>query len=196
MPVKRGADPSFIKPDPGKRIKREGGDGNISLSSIPMAPTRAQATTAPKFEGGDRKPLAPAPNFGGGNMRKRKFFGNSIKVRRGDDLVSAHFDRRNMKVEFSMKCPPSKKWSSVEVEQEIFERLNNAKFDIQPLEHWGFLDRQFFVKTNFLTSQSCNFIYICNVEPRYNSNVEKAENFSSYFKKEERTSQPKNERID
>lgn len=28
------------------------------------------------------------------------------------------------------------------MEQEIFERLNKAKFDIQPSEDWGFLDRR------------------------------------------------------
>lgn len=65
MSLKREADP-FIKPDPdAKRVKTEGGDGNFSLSSIPMAPTPAafapSATSAvgPKIEGGDRKPLGP-----------------------------------------------------------------------------------------------------------------------------------------
>lgn len=77
------------------------------------------------------------------NMRKKKFVGNSIKARRDDDCVSAHFDRKTMSVEFDMtlKLGPGKKWGSVGVEQEIFERLNKAKFDIQPCEDWGFLDR-------------------------------------------------------
>jgi hypothetical protein len=44
-------------------------------------------------------------------------------------------------VHFVMYCPLSKTWSSAEVEQEIFERLNRAKFDIEPSENWGFLDR-------------------------------------------------------
>lgn len=74
-------------------------------------------------------------------MRKKKFFGNSIKARRGEDLVSAHFDRKTMSVEFDMQFAPCKKWSSVGVELEIFERLNRAKFNIQPCEDWGFLDR-------------------------------------------------------
>lgn len=83
-------------------------------------------------------------------MRKKKFFGNSIKARRGDNLVSAHFDRKTMTVEFSVQCAGPKKWSSAEVEQEIFERLNKAKFEIQPLEHWGFLDRHFPANISFV----------------------------------------------
>lgn len=82
------------------------------------------------------------------NARKRKFVGNSIKARRDDDLVSAHFDRKTMTVEFNMKFGPGKKWSSVGVEQEIFERLNKAKFDVQPCEDWGFLDRNFLAHTS------------------------------------------------
>lgn len=65
MPVKREADP-FIKPDPdAKRVKREGGDGNFSLSSIPMAPSPAafasptSSALTPKIEGGDRKHFGP-----------------------------------------------------------------------------------------------------------------------------------------
>lgn len=45
---------------------------------------------------------------------------------------------------FIMHCALTKQWSSVQVEQEIFERLHKAKFDIQPSEGWGFLDRKFF----------------------------------------------------
>ncbi|KAG8163351.1 hypothetical protein KVR01_006648 [Diaporthe batatas] len=194
MPVKREADPSFIKPDPGKRIKREGGDGNFGLSSIPLAPTHAHTASgissaaAPKFEGGDRKPLAPAPNFGGShpmNVRKRKFGGNSIKARRDDDLVSAHFDRKTMSVEFDVTFRPGKKWCSVEVEQEIFDRLNKAKFDIQPVEDWGFLDRNLLVR-----SPSIN--YRCRVKV-YSTSEEKVENLPPVVKKQERSTQPKNE---
>lgn len=66
MSLKREADP-FIKPDPdAKRVKTEGGDGNFSLSSIPMAPPppaafapSATSAVGPKIEGGDRKPLGP-----------------------------------------------------------------------------------------------------------------------------------------
>lgn len=65
MSLKREADP-FIKPDPdAKRVKTEGGEGNFSLSSIPMAPPPAafasstSSAIAPKIEGGDRKPLGP-----------------------------------------------------------------------------------------------------------------------------------------
>lgn len=65
MSLKREADP-FIKPDPdAKRVKTEGGDGNFSLYSIPMAPPPAVSASstssaiAPKIEGGDRKPLGP-----------------------------------------------------------------------------------------------------------------------------------------
>lgn len=49
-----------------------------------------------------------------------------------------------MFVNFIMHCALTKQWSSVQVEQEIFERLNKAKFDIQPSACWGFLDRKFF----------------------------------------------------
>lgn len=45
---------------------------------------------------------------------------------------------------FTMHWPLTKQWSSVQIEQEVFERLNKAKFDIQPSEEWGFLDRKFF----------------------------------------------------
>lgn len=65
MSLKREADP-FIKPDPdAKRVKTEGGNGNFSLSSIPMAPPPAafapstSSAVVPKIEGGDRKPLGP-----------------------------------------------------------------------------------------------------------------------------------------
>lgn len=51
-------------------------------------------------------------------------------------------------MEFHMRCATSKKWSSVDVEQEIFQRLNKAKFDIQPSEDWGFLDRRFYEIVN------------------------------------------------
>lgn len=47
-----------------------------------------------------------------------------------------------------MHCATSKKWSSVDVEQEIFQRLNKAKFDIQPSEDWGFLDRRLCATVN------------------------------------------------
>ncbi|KAI3395017.1 hypothetical protein diail_1906, partial [Diaporthe ilicicola] len=152
MSHKRGADP-FIKPDPdAKRVKREGGDGNFSLSSIPMAPPPAPlanstpSAMAPKFEGGDRKPLGPAPNFGGGSgsTRKRKFFGNSIKVVRGYEYFTCHFNNRAMVVDVIANCAYPKQWVTTDVEQEIFRRLNKAKFDIQPSEDWGFLDRKFF----------------------------------------------------
>lgn len=69
MSLKREADP-FIKPDPdAKRVKTEGGDGNFSLSAIPMAPPPAafasstSSAVAPKVEGGDRKPLGPVSGF-------------------------------------------------------------------------------------------------------------------------------------
>ncbi|KAK7718609.1 hypothetical protein SLS64_002569 [Diaporthe eres] len=152
MSLKREADP-FIKPDPdAKRVKTEGGDGNFSLSSIPMAPPptayafSTSSAIAPKIEGGDRKPLGPAPNFVPAPLKngKRKFFGNSIKVRRGDEWVSAHFNKNTMVVHFTMHCALTKQWSSVQVEQEIFKKLNKAKFDIQPSEGWGFLDCKFF----------------------------------------------------
>lgn len=42
-----------------------------------------------------------------------------------------------------MHCVPTKQWDSTDVEQEIFKRLNKAKFDIEPSEDWGFLDRNF-----------------------------------------------------
>lgn len=48
-----------------------------------------------------------------------------------------------MVVNFVMHCRLTKQWPSVQVEQEIFERLNKAKFDVQPSEGWGFLDRKF-----------------------------------------------------
>jgi hypothetical protein len=69
MSLKREADASFIKPDPGKRIKRERVDGDFSLYSIPMAPPHAanaspaSSTFASKIEGGDRKPLVPVSFF-------------------------------------------------------------------------------------------------------------------------------------
>lgn len=53
MPLKREAS-SFAKADPdAKRVKREGGGGNINLASIPMAPVSAVS----KFDVKDRKPL-------------------------------------------------------------------------------------------------------------------------------------------
>ncbi|KAK2597232.1 hypothetical protein N8I77_013093 [Diaporthe amygdali] len=152
MPVKREAEP-FIKPDPdAKRVKREGGDDNLSLSSIPMAPPSAAfassnfSTIAPKTEVGDHKPLSLAPNYGGTavNNRNRKFGGNAIKAWRGNDCVSAHFDKRTMEVDFTIRSAFPKQWPSMDVETEIFERLNRAKFDIQPAEDWGFLDRKVF----------------------------------------------------
>lgn len=78
------------------------------------------------------------------NNGKRKFFGNAIKARRGDDWVKAHFDKRTMVVEFHMHCATSKPWHSIDVEQEIFDRLKKAKFDIEPSEERGFLDRRFY----------------------------------------------------
>ena len=48
-----------------------------------------------------------------------------------------------MVVAFDINCHTEKQWSSIDVEQEIFERLNKARFDIQPSEDWGFLDRKF-----------------------------------------------------
>lgn len=48
-----------------------------------------------------------------------------------------------MVVEFQMNCLTSKQWSSIDVEQEIFDRLIKARFEIQPSEDWGFLDRNF-----------------------------------------------------
>ncbi|KAL1873549.1 hypothetical protein Daus18300_003912 [Diaporthe australafricana] len=162
MSRKRAADP-FIKPDPGaKRVKREG-DGNFSLSSIPMAPPPAFASSTssaivPKFESGDRKPLGPTANFGetSGNNRKRKFFGKTIRAVRDDDWVSCHFNKSAMVVEFVMHCALSKKWSSMDVEQELFQRLNKAKFDIQPSEDWGFLDRKFFATFKEANVQPCS----------------------------------------
>lgn len=158
-----------------------------------------------------------APNFGPnlGNNRKRKFFGNSIKAMRGDDWVSAHFNKKTMTVHFVMHCPLTKQWSSVEVEQEIFERLNRAKFEIQPSESWGFLDRKFLgnlshvsipfrsrdARTTRLTRAggkvqpaSTVLHYQCEVRVRQ-MNTNKVEN-SPYLKKEEPRSHPKNERFD
>lgn len=51
-------------------------------------------------------------------------------------------------MEFHMHCHTSKNWSSVEVEQEIFQRLNKAKFDIEPSEDWGFLDHRFYTNVD------------------------------------------------
>lgn len=86
-----------------------------------------------------------ARNFGGApvNKGKRKFFGNSIVARRDEDWVSAHFMSSIMVVEFTVHFSTPKPWSSTEVEQEIFKRLNKAKFKIQPSEDWGFIDRKF-----------------------------------------------------
>lgn len=47
-----------------------------------------------------------------------------------------------------MHCATPKQWSSIDVEQEIFERLNKANFDIQPSEDWGFLDRRFYASVD------------------------------------------------
>lgn len=157
-----------------------------------------------------------APNFGPnlGNNRRRKFFGNTIKAMRGDDWVSAHFSKRTMTVHFVMNCPITKQWSSVEVEQEIFERLNRAKFEIQPSENWGFLDRKLRAdfsqvsipfgsqdsRTTRLTRAEGKFPpatvvhYQCEVRVRQ-MNTTKVEN-SPYLKKEEPRSHPKNERFD
>lgn len=160
-----------------------------------------------------------APNFGPnlGNNRKRKFFGNTIKAMRGDDWVSAHFNKRTMTVHFVMNCPITKQWSSVEVEQEIFERLNRAKFDIQPSEHWGFLDRKLREdirqvsipfgnwdgkttrlinadQRDILQPASTVFHFQCEVRVRQ-MNTNKVEN-APYLKKEEPRSYPKNERFD
>lgn len=59
MASKRGPG-SFIKADPdAKRVKREGGAGDISLASIPMAPTSAVSASSSavvhKFDAKDRK---------------------------------------------------------------------------------------------------------------------------------------------
>ncbi|ROW14854.1 hypothetical protein VPNG_03844 [Cytospora leucostoma] len=123
MATKREAD-AFIKADPdAKRVKREGGAANLSLASIPMAPS---SSTTPKSEFSDRKPLDAIPNHGEPSIapyKKRRFVGNSITARRGDDWVSAHFDSRGMT-------------------REIFQRLKEGKFGIEPAEDWGFIDRR------------------------------------------------------
>lgn len=95
-------------------------------------------------------PLLKAPNYGGTavNNRKRKFGGNAIKAWRGNDCVSAHFNKRTMEVDFTIRSAFPKQWPSMDVETEIFERLNKAKFDVQPAEDWGFLDRKVFAHFN------------------------------------------------
>lgn len=55
MAPKREADDAFIKADPdAKRVKRESGAANVSLASIPMAPS---SSTALKAESKEHKPL-------------------------------------------------------------------------------------------------------------------------------------------
>ncbi|KAJ0122618.1 hypothetical protein J7T55_003133 [Diaporthe amygdali] len=200
MPLKREAEP-FIKPDPdAKRVKREGGDDNFSLSSIPMAPPSAafassnSFTIAPKTEVGDHKPLSLAPNYGGAtlNNRKRKF-GNTIKAWRGNVCVSAHFNKRNMEVDFTIRGTYPKQWPSMEVEAEIFERLNKAKFEIQPAENWGFLDRKVFAHLDKVTTPA-TLNSRCTVRVK-DMGVKKDENFPLYFKKEEHLSQTKSEHL-
>ncbi|KAG6368284.1 hypothetical protein INS49_002489 [Diaporthe citri] len=209
MSLKREADP-FIKPDPdAKRVKTEGADDNFSLSSIPMAPPPAafasstSSDIARKIESGDRKALGAAPKFGGPPIKsgKRRFFGNTIKARRDDDWVSAHFNKSSMVVEFQMNCALSKQWSSIDVEQEIFDRLIKAKFDIQPSEDWGFLDRKFrgFVtnlKTIFPVHTPTSRVDVqCTVGVVQNLNVSKVE-VSPKFKKEEQPLERKSERLE
>lgn len=60
-------------------------------------------------------------------------------------------------MEFHMRCSLSKTWSSADVEQEIFKRLNKAKFDIKPSEDWGFLDRRLHAKFD---DDVCVLIYL------------------------------------
>lgn len=100
MSLKREADP-FIKPDPdAKRVKREGGDGNFSLSSIPMAPAPAtfapstSSAVVPKIEGGDRKPLGPVSLSDGATLGflLRKALQHANKPSTSDILhFSCHF---------------------------------------------------------------------------------------------------------
>ncbi|KAK7744096.1 hypothetical protein SLS53_003616 [Cytospora paraplurivora] len=129
MATKREAD-AFVKADPdAKRVKREGGAANLSLASIPMAPS---SSTTPKSEFKDRKPLDAIPDHGEPSKtpyKKRRFVGNSITARRGADWVSAHFDKSAMA-------------NSEGVERDIFQRLNKANFEIEPAEDWGFIDRR------------------------------------------------------
>ncbi|ROV94298.1 hypothetical protein VMCG_08663 [Cytospora schulzeri] len=169
MAPKRGAG-GLIKADPdAKRVKREGGAGdNIDLSSIPMAPTYTasafSSAVVPKFDVNDRKPLGTdvAPGHGGQpekSQRKRRYFGGSVKARRGTDWVSAHFTKSDMTVAFTVNRQWPSTWQSEGVEREIIQRLNSAKFEVAPTEDWGFIDRHIYLTikngmSNTLTSSS------------------------------------------
>lgn len=74
-------------------------------------------------------------------QKKKRYYVGSIKARRGSDWVSAHFTKRDMTVAFTVYRQWPSTWESEGVEREIIQRLKKAKFDVVPLEDWGFIDR-------------------------------------------------------
>lgn len=74
-------------------------------------------------------------------QKKKRYYVGSIKARRGSDWVSAHFTKRDMAVAFTVYRQWPSTWESEGVEREIIQRLNKAKFEVVPVENWGFIDR-------------------------------------------------------
>lgn len=76
--------------------------------------------------------------------RRRRGRGNHITVRRNNDRVVAHWDRKTSTVEFQVITASSQPWgwNVVDMEKEIFARLRKASFNLEPAEGWGFLERR------------------------------------------------------